>query len=195
MSLIGTPELLTIAPLVNIIEKQLIPSIQQGEVLLVADDALAAAISSRFGLQCLSGETSMDVNEVFRAIRSHMRSLLGTSSLQTAELPTVSSMAQVLVLMKMADNGVGASGFCSASVRLLASDALFRWFGLVDVISQLDLEMDTKFNNLREWYGWHFPELAKIVADPLTYCRIVRNFGAFFPAENNDTFFSVISNF
>lgn len=27
---------------------------------------------------------------------------------------------------------------------------------------------------LREWYSWHFPELAKIVADNYTYARVAR---------------------
>ena len=30
---------------------------------------------------------------------------------------------------------------------------------------------------LREWYGWHFPELAKIVTDNLIYARTVYAIG------------------
>lgn len=30
---------------------------------------------------------------------------------------------------------------------------------------------------LREWYGWHFPELAKIVTDNLIYAQIVHKVG------------------
>ena len=30
---------------------------------------------------------------------------------------------------------------------------------------------------LREWYGWHFPELNKIVTDNLTYARTVKAIG------------------
>lgn len=30
---------------------------------------------------------------------------------------------------------------------------------------------------LTEWYGWHFPELRSIVADPLLYARVVRAIG------------------
>ena len=26
---------------------------------------------------------------------------------------------------------------------------------------------------VREWYGWHFPELSKLVVDDVTYCRVV----------------------
>jgi len=30
---------------------------------------------------------------------------------------------------------------------------------------------------LREWYGWHFPELSKIVSDNLIYAKTVRLIG------------------
>lgn len=29
----------------------------------------------------------------------------------------------------------------------------------------------------REWYGWHFPELTKIITDPLAYARTVKAIG------------------
>ncbi|XP_064860871.1 nucleolar protein 58-like isoform X2 [Oncorhynchus nerka] len=30
----------------------------------------------------------------------------------------------------------------------------------------------------REWYGWHFPEVGKIITDNLAYCKSVRKIGA-----------------
>ena len=30
---------------------------------------------------------------------------------------------------------------------------------------------------LREWYGWHFPEMSKIVTDNLTYAKCVKMIG------------------
>lgn len=30
---------------------------------------------------------------------------------------------------------------------------------------------------LKEWYGWHFPELAKVVADNLIYTKVVKAMG------------------
>ena len=29
----------------------------------------------------------------------------------------------------------------------------------------------------REWYGWHFPEMGKIVTDNLTYAKTVKAIG------------------
>jgi len=30
---------------------------------------------------------------------------------------------------------------------------------------------------LREWYGWHFPELSKIITDNLVYAKTVKAIG------------------
>jgi nucleolar protein 58 len=30
---------------------------------------------------------------------------------------------------------------------------------------------------LREWYGWHYPELSKIVTDNLVYAKLVHKVG------------------
>ena len=32
----------------------------------------------------------------------------------------------------------------------------------------------------KEWYGWHFPELAKIVQDNIAYCKIIKKIGMYF---------------
>lgn len=46
---------------------------------------------------------------------------------------------------------------------------------IVQAISLLD-DLDKELNNysmrLREWYGWHFPELTKILQDHLVYAKV-----------------------
>lgn len=50
--------------------------------------------------------------------------------------------------------------------------------------------MDRELNNfamrLKEWYGWHFPELSKIVTDNLVYARVVQKIGFRTNAKNAD---------
>jgi nucleolar protein 58 len=29
----------------------------------------------------------------------------------------------------------------------------------------------------KEWYGWHFPELAKIIQDNIAFCKTVQRIG------------------
>lgn len=39
---------------------------------------------------------------------------------------------------------------------------------------------------LKEWYGWHFPELAKVVTDNLIYTKIVHQVGMRTKTSAND---------
>lgn len=39
---------------------------------------------------------------------------------------------------------------------------------------------------LKEWYGWHFPELAKVVTDNLIYTKIVHQVGMRTKTSSND---------
>ena len=45
------------------------------------------------------------------------------------------------------------------------------------LLDDLDKELNNYAMRLREWYGWHFPELNKIVTDNLTYARTVKALG------------------
>lgn len=51
---------------------------------------------------------------------------------------------------------------------------------IVQAISLLD-DLDKELNNYamrcREWYGWHFPEMTKIVTDNLIYAKTVKTLG------------------
>jgi nucleolar protein 58 len=39
---------------------------------------------------------------------------------------------------------------------------------------------------LREWYGWHFPELSKIITENLTYAKTVHAIGIRTKAKKTD---------
>merc|ERR1719159_1593021 len=47
----------------------------------------------------------------------------------------------------------------------------------VGLLDDLDKELNNFAMRLREWYGWHFPELGKIVTDNVTYAKTVRQLG------------------
>ncbi|KAF6176649.1 hypothetical protein GIB67_034511 [Kingdonia uniflora] len=44
----------------------------------------------------------------------------------------------------------------------------------IGLLDDLDKELNTYAMRVREWYGWHFPELAKIVQDNIQYARAVK---------------------
>ena len=43
----------------------------------------------------------------------------------------------------------------------------------IALLDDLDKELNTYSMRCKEWYGWHFPELAKIVSDSVAYARII----------------------
>lgn len=47
----------------------------------------------------------------------------------------------------------------------------------ISLLDDLDKEINNYMMRLREWYGWHFPELSKIVTDNLIYTKTVRAIG------------------
>ena len=47
------------------------------------------------------------------------------------------------------------------------------------LLDDLDKELNNYIMRCREWYGWHFPELSKIVSDNLAYAKIVKKMGKF----------------
>ena len=47
----------------------------------------------------------------------------------------------------------------------------------IGLLDDLDKELNTYAMRVREWYGWHFPELTKIIQDNILYARAVKLMG------------------
>ncbi|KAJ0701720.1 putative Nop domain-containing protein [Helianthus annuus] len=45
----------------------------------------------------------------------------------------------------------------------------------IRLLDDLDKELNTYAMRVREWYGWHFPGLAKIVQDNILYAKAVQS--------------------
>lgn len=43
----------------------------------------------------------------------------------------------------------------------------------IGLLDDLDKELNTYAMRVREWYGWHFPEMTKIVTDNIHYAKAV----------------------
>ena len=48
---------------------------------------------------------------------------------------------------------------------------------LAALLDDLDKELNNYVMRAREWYGWHFPELGKIVQDNLAFAKVVKLMG------------------
>ena len=47
----------------------------------------------------------------------------------------------------------------------------------IGLLDDLDKELNTYAMRVREWFGWHFPELTKIVQDNIVYAKTVKLMG------------------
>ena len=56
----------------------------------------------------------------------------------------------------------------------------------VGLLDDLDKELNNYAMRLREWYGWHFPEVGKIITDNLTYAKVVEKIGIRTNTKNTD---------
>lgn len=56
----------------------------------------------------------------------------------------------------------------------------------IALLDDLDKELNTYAMRVKEWYGWHFPEMGRIVNDNLAYARIILSMGMRTNAANAD---------
>ncbi|CAI5976917.1 unnamed protein product [Closterium sp. NIES-65] len=127
----------------------------QGETLAVADSKLGNIIKEKLGVTCVHNAAVM---ELMRGVRSHLSELIaGLSGTDLA--PMSLGLSHSLSRYKLK--------FSPDKVDTMIVQAI----GLLD---DLDKELNTYAMRVREWYGWHFPELAKIVSDNLQYARAVK---------------------
>ena len=56
----------------------------------------------------------------------------------------------------------------------------------ISLHADLDKEINNYTMRLKEWYGWHFPEMTKIVSDNLIYTKVVKEVGQRHQAVTTD---------
>jgi nucleolar protein 58 len=56
----------------------------------------------------------------------------------------------------------------------------------IALLDDLDKELNTYAMRVKEWYGWHFPEMGRILNDNLAYARVILAMGMRTSAANAD---------
>jgi len=56
----------------------------------------------------------------------------------------------------------------------------------ISLLDDLEKELNIYAMRVREWYGWHFPELGKIIDNNITYAKTVRKMGMRTNAQHTD---------
>ncbi|KAJ7527674.1 hypothetical protein O6H91_16G065800 [Diphasiastrum complanatum] len=130
----------------------------EGEILAIADSKLGKIISDKLEINCVHNNAVM---ELLRGVRSQLGELISG-----------------LAGQDMAPMSLGLSHSLSRYTLKFSSDKvdtmIVQAIGLLD---DLDKELNTYAMRVREWYGWHFPELGKIIQDNIQYARAVKLMG------------------
>ncbi|XP_012492926.1 probable nucleolar protein 5-1 [Gossypium raimondii] len=129
-----------------------------GETLGVADSKLGNAIKEKLKIDCVHNNAVM---ELLRGVRTQLTELI--SGLGAQDLAPMSlGLSHSLSRYKLK--------FSADKVDTMIVQAI----GLLD---DLDKELNTYAMRIREWYGWHFPELTKIIQDNIQYAKAVKLMG------------------
>ncbi|KAG5320930.1 NOP58 protein, partial [Acromyrmex heyeri] len=132
--------------------------IEAHEQLAVADAKLGCAIKDKLQLSCVSNTA---VQELMRCIRGQLDSLISGVTEKERTAMTL-GLAHSLSRYKLK--------FSPDKVDTMVIQA-------VCLLDDLDKELNNYIMRAREWYGWHFPELGKIVTDNLQYIKTMHILG------------------
>lgn len=136
------------------LEKNMIQKEIEDE-LMISDKKLAKTIQEKLNITCKTGSK---VDELMRCIRFQMSSLItgleDTQQYRQMQLGLAHSVSRYTL------------SFTSDKVDTMIIQA-------VSLLEDLDKELNNYAMRLKEWYSWHFPELAKIISDNMTYSQAV----------------------
>ncbi|XP_019454203.1 PREDICTED: probable nucleolar protein 5-1 [Lupinus angustifolius] len=130
----------------------------ENETLAVADSKLGNMIKEKLKIDCLHNNAVM---ELIRGVRNHLAELISGLAVQDMA-PMSLGLSHSLSRFKLK--------FSADKVDTMIVQAI----GLLD---DLDKELNTYAMRVREWYGWHFPELTKIIQDNIHYAKSVKLMG------------------
>ena len=119
----------------------------------VSDKTLAGAIKQDTGIECVSDE---NVLEFLRGIRLHCNKML--KDLKDGDF-------------EKAQLGLGHSySRCKVKFNVNRVDNMI--IQSIALLDQLDKDINTFAMRVREWYSWHFPELARLVSDHRQFSKL-----------------------
>ncbi|XP_054166989.1 nucleolar protein 58-like [Oppia nitens] len=137
------------------------------EELAVADAKLGNVIKDKLNIGCV---TSSAIQELMTGIRSQIENLV----------PEWSAEDEAAMQLGLS-HGIGRYRlkFSPDKVDTMIIQA-------VSLLDDLDKELNNYVMRSKEWYGWHFPEMAKIITDNTAYIRTVLTVGMRTNAVNTD---------
>lgn len=119
----------------------------------VFEPKLGSIVQEATNIPCMSNDV---VGEVLRGVRANFaRFIDGISDLE----------------VRRAQLGL-AHSYSRAKVKFNVNKVDNMIIQAIALLDTLDKDINTFIMRVREWYGWHFPELVKIVNDNYQYARL-----------------------
>jgi len=149
----------------KMLKKVVVKEIQ--EDLAVSDAKLGSVIKEKLNINVLSNNA---IQELMRGIRQQAVDLI--TGLPEKEMTAMAlGLAHSLSRYKLK--------FSPDKVDTMIVQA-------ISLLDDLDKELNNYIMRCREWFGWHFPELGKIVTDNLAYAKTVKLLREKVNAEKTD---------
>jgi nucleolar protein 56 len=150
-----------LSPFVTDFLETYFPMSKSKTFLAVQDTRLAALVNSNLGITVKLNDA---ISELFRGIRYNFDSYLkqneGTEALDLSQaclgLGHAVSRLSLQFDVNRQDKGV-INSYC--------------------LIEQMEKNLNTFAMRVKEWYGWHFPELARLIPDNEVYVKLVNYIG------------------
>merc|ERR1711908_206482 len=130
-------------------------NLPEGQTVGILDPKLLQTVKEEVGCKVSGGEI---VQEICRGIRVHM------SHFVKALEPAKEKMAQL---------GLGHS-YSRSKVKFNVNRSDNMVIQAIALIDQLDKDINTFAMRVREGYGYHFPEMVRLVNDNYQYCQLVK---------------------
>lgn len=132
--------------------------------IAIPDPRLSTGIRTLPGFESASlyASSSSDpkTEDIYRAIREHLDSLIPES--QSTFEKVALGLSHSVHRHKLK--------FSADKVDVMVVQA-------IKLIEDMDRELNVYAMRTREWYGWHFPEMGKLVSDHVAYARVVLTAG------------------
>ncbi|XP_020286308.1 nucleolar protein 58 [Pseudomyrmex gracilis] len=126
--------------------------------LAVADIKLGKAIAEKLNFSCIA---TSPIQELMRCVRFQLHSFL--DNVNEREMTAMRlGLAHSLSRYKIK--------FSSEKIDTMVIQSIC-------VLDDLDKQINNYIMRAREWFGWHFPELGKIVKDNMSYIKTMKVMG------------------
>jgi len=141
----------------KVLKKLLKSKAAEIDELAVGDSKLGSLIKEKLEIPCIHNTAT---SELMRSVRSHLDTLLGDykTELDAMNLAVSHSLGRFKVK------------FNPEKIDTMIVQA-------VSLLDDLDKELNNYAMRCREWYGWHFPELGKIISDHMAFAKVVKAIG------------------